>query len=93
MDMTLKRLLAGAVFAGAMLVGIEGISVEFWRPGISEAAAQPLPQVHRVPLGLHRSCARKIRATYRPAGCTRRCYPRNFYRQRMDYCVQSGGSV
>jgi hypothetical protein len=87
------RFLAIAVFAGGMFTGVGSDPEGRLVIAVPQAMAQPLPAPHAAPLGLHRSCARKIRAAYRPAGCTRRCYPRNFYRQRMDYCVQSGGSI
>jgi hypothetical protein len=89
----IKMFLAAMVFVGAMLTGIDPGTTDSLMLGVAPAAAQALPPQYAAPLGLHRSCARKIRAAYKAPGCTRRCYPRNFYRQRMDYCVQSGGSI
>ena len=85
-----RKGLAAAVF-GVVLLGSGGTAIT--GSGAGEAYAQGAYPSYAAPYGLHRECRRKIRAAYRAPGCTRRCYPRNFYRQRMDYCVQSGGSI
>jgi hypothetical protein len=42
---------------------------------------------------LFRRCRRAVRREFRPAGCTRRCYPRRFFDANVDRCVMQGGRL